>query len=71
MDWWKKESVPSLYKLFAASYRYGFSDGVNGRRMQAQSYFSNDSAWHAYVAGYDAGKLKREQRAAETAGVAE
>jgi len=71
MDWWKKVSVPSQHKLFAASYRYGFSDAAQGKPKQTPKYFSYAEAWHAYTAGYEAGKLKFAEMAAATAGVAE
>jgi len=61
MDWWKKAAVPAMYKTFAASYRYGFSDAAQGKRKQSQAWFSNIYAWRAYVAGYEAGELKAKE----------
>jgi len=62
MDWWKKTPVPAVYKTFSASYRFGFSDGAQGKRSQSRNYFSNESAWKAYCAGFGAGEIKRLEK---------
>lgn len=62
MDWWKKTPVPAVCKTFSASYRYGFSDGAQGKTAANRNYFSNEYAWKAYCAGFAAGELKAEER---------
>jgi hypothetical protein len=65
MDWWKKTKVPGYYKLFAASYRYGFEDAAIGRRCQVRTFFSNEEAWNAYKSGYVAGETARREKVAQ------
>jgi hypothetical protein len=57
----KRISVPGYLKEYAASYRYGYGDGLTGKRAQVRGFFSNERAHSAYVAGWNKGREEKLQ----------
>ena len=59
--------VPAAHKAYAASYKFGHTDGLDGRDPQGRARFASPEAWAAYQAGWNAGCIARHAHAREAA----
>jgi hypothetical protein len=63
----KVMEVPGAHQAYAASYKFGYTEGFEGRDPQGRARFASAEAWSAYQAGWGAGCIARHDREREAA----